>query len=153
MTSKNNRAPALCLFKFYALLHSHRWIQIGVKPETLNSGQNQWFVCPLWLWNLTDDLEKHREPLQCYFKLCASFRSHLYILTGVTVWKCPNLGKNCFDLCDLDLWPLTLRFCMDITSVNCNTFHDDRMTVTQRKRCGGQTDRRTETFIELLGRS
>ena len=27
-------------------------------PETLNSGQNLWFFCPVWPWNLMDDLEK-----------------------------------------------------------------------------------------------
>ena len=36
-----------------------------------------------------------------------------------------------FDLCGLDLWPLTLTFCMDIIFVNGNNswkFHDDTMT-------------------------
>ena len=32
----------------------------------------------------------------------------------------PETAKLEFDLCDLDLWPLTLTFCMDITSVNVN---------------------------------
>ena len=27
-------------------------------PQTLNSGQNQLFFCPVWHWNLMDDLEK-----------------------------------------------------------------------------------------------
>ena len=27
-------------------------------PEALNSGQNWWFLCPVWPWNLTDDFEK-----------------------------------------------------------------------------------------------
>ena len=38
-----------------------------------------------------------------------------------------------FDLCDLDLWLLTLIYCMDITSVNGNPslkFHDDMMMGT-----------------------
>ena len=38
-----------------------------------------------------------------------------------------------FDLCDIDLWPLTLTFCVDITSVNGNNswkFRDDTMTGT-----------------------
>ena len=34
-------------------------------------------------------LENNRAPLLCYFKLCASFRSHWWIQTGVTVWKHP----------------------------------------------------------------
>ena len=60
------------------------------------------------------------------------------------------------DLCDLDLWPLTLTFCMDITFVNGNNswkFCDDTMTATWWKRCKRRTDRRTEVFLELLGRS
>ena len=43
----------------------------------------------------------------------------------------PETDKLGFDLCDLDLWPLTLTFCMDITFVNGNNswkFHDDTMT-------------------------
>ena len=102
MTLKNNRAPLLCYFKLCASFHNHLSIQTGVTVC-----QNQWFFCPVWSWNLTCDLEK----------LCASFHSHWWIQTGVTVWKCPNWGKIWFDLCDLDHWPLTLTFCMDITFV------------------------------------
>ena len=52
---------------------SHWWIQtevthwkrpIGVKFDDFLDG---------WPWNLTGDLENNRAPLQCYFKLCASF--------------------------------------------------------------------------------
>ena len=32
-------------------------------------------------------LKNNRAPLLCYFKLFASFRSHWWIQTGVTVWK------------------------------------------------------------------
>ena len=42
-------------------------------------------------------------------------------------------GKLGFDLCDLDLWPLTLTFCMDLTLVIGNNswkFHDDMMIET-----------------------
>ena len=45
----------------------------------------------------------------------------------------PETAKWGPDLCDLDLWPLTLTFRMDITSVNGNNFwkfHDDTMTGT-----------------------
>ena len=34
--------------------------------------------------------------------------------------KSPKWGKIYFDLRDLDLWPLTLTFCMDITFINGN---------------------------------
>ena len=33
--------------------------------------------------------KNNRAPLLCYFKLCAAFRSHCWIQTGVTVRKCP----------------------------------------------------------------
>ena len=59
----------------------------------LNSGQNCWFFsqCDLEIWLIT--LNNIRAPLQCHFKLCASFCSHLCIQTGVTVWKWPNRDK------------------------------------------------------------
>ena len=39
--------------------------------------------CDLEFWNMT--LKNNRAPLLCYFKLCASFQSHLWIQTWVTV--------------------------------------------------------------------
>ena len=45
-----------------------------------------------------------KEPLLCYFKIWASFHSHLWIRTGVTVpKKIPNLGQNRYLF--LALWP------------------------------------------------
>ena len=47
-------------------------------------------------------LKNNRAPLLCYFKLCASFHSHLSIQTGVSVWKHPIWVKiNDF----FDRWP------------------------------------------------
>ena len=62
----------------------------------------------------------------------------------------PETVKLGVDLCDLDLWPLTLTFCMNITLVIGNNswkFHDDTMMGTLSKRCHRQTDRRTEIAI------
>ena len=58
-------------------------------PETPNLGQNQRFFspCDLEIWRMT--LKNNRAPLLYYFKLCASFRSHWWIQTGVTVRKRP----------------------------------------------------------------
>ena len=39
-------------------------------------------------------LKNNRTPLLCYFKIWASFHSHLWIRTGVTVRKIPILGQN-----------------------------------------------------------
>ena len=82
-------------------------------PENLTLGQN-WRFFVLEIWRMT--LKNNRAPLLCHFKLCASFCNHQWIQSRVTVQKV----LNCFDLCDLDLWPLILNFCMDITSVNGN---------------------------------
>ena len=46
---------------------------------------------------------------------------------------CPETAKLGYDLCNLDLWPMTLTFCMDITYVSGNNswkFGDDTMTWT-----------------------
>ena len=54
-------------------------------------------------------LKNNRALLLCYFKIWASFHSHLWIQTGVTVRKIPILGKkltqNQFFLA---LWPWNL---------------------------------------------
>ena len=39
-------------------------------------------------------LKNNRAPLLCYFKIWASFRSHLWIQTGVTVRKNSNFGSK-----------------------------------------------------------
>ena len=58
-------------------------------PETPNLGQSRWcFVpCDLEIWWMT--LENNMASLLRCFKLCASFRSHWWIQTGVTVRKRP----------------------------------------------------------------
>ena len=58
--------------------------------ETVNSGENRWFIvaCDLEIWLIT--LKNNRAHLLCCFKLCASFHSHQWIETGVTVRKRPN---------------------------------------------------------------
>ena len=57
----------------------------------------------------------------------------------------PETAKWGYDLCDLDLWPLTLTFCTDVTFVIGNNFwkfHDDTMMGTVKK--VWQTDRQTD---------
>ena len=78
-------------------------------PETPNLGQNRWcFVpCDLEIWWMT--LENNRASLLCCFKLCATFHSHWWIQTGVTVRKRPIWVK--FDdflsrvTLQFDVWP------------------------------------------------
>ena len=80
-------------------------------PETPNLGQNRWcFVpCDLEIWWMT--LENKRASLLCCFKLCATFHSHWWIQTGVTVQKRPNLGqiRRFLEPCDLAIWCMTLK--------------------------------------------
>ena len=78
-------------------------------PETPNLGQNRQFLepCDLAIWHMT--LKNNRAPLLCYFKLCASFRSHWWIQTGVTVRKRP-IWVNIDDFVShvtlqFDVWP------------------------------------------------
>ena len=58
-------------------------------PETPNLGQIWRFLEPydVEIWQMT--LQNNRAPLRCYFKLCASFRSHWWIQTSITVRKRP----------------------------------------------------------------
>ena len=71
-------------------------------PETYNVGQNRWcFVpCDLKIWWMT--LKNNRASLLCCFKLCATFHSHWWIQTGVTVRKRPIWVK-------FDIWRMTLQ--------------------------------------------
>ena len=151
-------------------------------PETPNMGQIQRFLelCDLEIWRMT--LKNNRAPLLSNIKLCAAFRSHWWIQTGVTVrkrvnqrvfsrvtlqfdvwtWKTighlfyspkqhqalciisslylnsnwsysPETAKLAVELCDVDLWPLTLTLCMDVTFLigsNSWKFCDDTMIGT-----------------------
>ena len=66
--------------------HNSNW---SYSPETHKLGQIRRFLepCDLKIWRMT--LKNNRAPLQCYFKLCASFLSHWWIQTWVTVQKPP----------------------------------------------------------------
>ena len=90
MTSKNNRALLPCYFEICASFHSHMSIQDGVtvRKRHIWVQIGIFFVpCDLEIWQMT--LKNNRAPPLCYFKLCASFRSHWWIQTKVTVRKCP----------------------------------------------------------------
>ena len=72
----------------------HHFLPIGEFKRELQSGNANlgqiWrFLepCDLEIWRMT--LQNNRAPLLCYFKLCASFRSHWWIQTWVTVRKRP----------------------------------------------------------------
>ena len=78
-------------------------------PETLNLGQNWRFFYPCDLTISRITLKNNRAPLLCYLKLCASFDSHLWIPTGVTVrkrqiWVKIGIFLSCVTL-KFDRWP------------------------------------------------
>ena len=103
------------LTKWIALITRQIWgiwkLRPAYSPETPNLGQNRWcFVpCDLEIWWMT--LENNRASLLCCFKLCATFHSHWWIQTGVTVRKRPNLGqiRRFLEPCDLAIWCMTLK--------------------------------------------
>ena len=127
MTFKNNRAPLLCYFELCASFRSHWWIQAGVTVRK----------CPIlvkfddflsrvtlkfdgWHWKTIGHLLSN-------INLYTSFHHHLWIQIGVTVRKRLNWVVTSVTL---TFRPLTLTFCMDITSVIGNKsrkFHDDTM--------------------------
>ena len=80
-------------------------------PETPNLGQNRWCFVPrdLEIWWMT--LENNRASLLCCFKLSATFHSHWWIQTGVTVRKRPIWVKfdDFLEPCDLEIWRMTLK--------------------------------------------
>ena len=68
------------------------------RPSNLKLDSNRQFFrpCDRESWWMT--LQNNRAPLLCYFKLCASFRTHWWIQTWVTVRKRSIRVKidNCF---------------------------------------------------------
>ena len=97
-------------------------------------------------------LKNNRAPLLCYFKLCASFRSHLCIQTGVRVRKRLSWVLTSVTL-TFDLWPWpfawTSLFTMVITPENfmmIRWWEHGEKGVTDGQ-TDGRTDRQTENTI------
>ena len=84
---KNNRAPLLCYIKLCASFESHRCIQTGVTVQK----------CSIWvkigdflsreikIWRMI--LKNNGAPLQSCSKLHASYHSHQWFQTKVTIRK------------------------------------------------------------------
>ena len=110
MTLENNKAPLLYYIELCASFQIHRWIKTGVTVRKRSIRVKIGKFCPVWAWNLTDDLENKR-ALLCCFKLCASSHRHQWIQTGVTVRKHPIWVKinDFFVPCDLEIQQMTLK--------------------------------------------
>ena len=153
MTLKNNRAPLLFYFKLCTRYHSHRSIQVGVTVQR----RPNWVKISDFLSCVTLEFDGwHWKTIGHLFYDTSSFVHH-FIATGELKLELQSRNyqigaKFCFDLCDLDLWPLT--FSMSITFSNGNTswkFHDDPKTGTLWNRChrwtDGQTDARSDRSV------
>ena len=75
-------------------------------PSNLKLDSNCQFFrpCDREIWWMT--LQNNRAPLLCYFKLCASFRTHWWIQTWVTVQKAQS-GSNLTIFRAVRPWTLT----------------------------------------------
>ena len=113
----------------------HHFIAIGEFKLQLQSGNAQFgskstIYLAVWPWNLTYDLEKQQGTSSKQHQ-ALSIISSPYVNSN---WSySPETAKWGHDLCDLDLWLLTLTSCMDITFVNGDNswkFHDDTMRGT-----------------------
>ena len=99
----NNRVLCLCyLHHFKAIGEFKHKFTVWKRPIQVKISD---FFCPMWTWKLMDDFENNRTPILCYLELCASFRKHLWIQTGVTVRKHPNQVKSVI-FCPV--WPWNL---------------------------------------------
>ena len=58
MTKKNNGAPLLYYIKLCASFQIHRWTQTRVTVRKHSIPVKIGIFCPVWPWNLMDDLEK-----------------------------------------------------------------------------------------------
>ena len=90
MTSKNNKAPLLYYIKLCASFQIHSCIKTGVtvRKPSIRVKIGDFFV-PRDLENGRMTLKNNRARLLCCFNPCASFHSHWWIHTGVTVRKHP----------------------------------------------------------------
>ena len=127
-------------------------------PETPNLGQNRQFSgpCDLEIWWMT--LKNNRAPLLSNIKLYESFQNHMWIQTGVRLWKRLSWVMTSVTLIfDIWPWPFEWTSLMSMVKTPENFMlirwgeHSEKPVMDRQT--DGQTDRRTEPFIELLGHS
>ena len=103
---------------------------------------SKWTIfCPVWPWNLTGDLEKQKgtSPKQCQ-ALCIILSSYVN-----SNWSYgPETAELGFDLCDLDLWLLTLTFAWT-SLLSLVITHENFMMIRWWEHCEkGVKDRQTD---------
>ena len=92
VTVKFDRWPGKTIGHLFYATSSfvHHFVAISELKLELQSGNAQSGdsePCDFEIWRMT--LQNNKAPLLCYFKLCASFHSHWWIQTWVTVQKRP----------------------------------------------------------------
>ena len=96
-------------------------------------GSKSTIVLAMWHWNLTDDLE---------IQWGTSYKQH----HPMCIISSPYVNSNWSNGPETAK-PLTLTFCIDVTSVNSNNswkFQDDTMTGILSKMCDKQSDGQTD---------
>ena len=113
-------------------------IKLRLQVENVQLKMATFVSRDLEIWQMI--LENNTVPLKaCHLKLCASFRNHQKFKRELRSEKAHIGAKNCFDICDHDLWPLTFTFGMASTSVNgyysCKTswWYKDRNIVKRER--------------------
>ena len=117
VTLKFDGWPWETIGDFFCITSSfvHHFNAMGEFKLELQSGNAQFgskpaifcpWPCDLEIWRMT--LKNNRAPLLCCFKFCASFHSHQWFQTRVTVWKWPIWVK--IDDFFVPLSRVTLKF-------------------------------------------
>ena len=143
MTLKNKRALFLCYFKLCASFRSHMWIHTAVTVQKCPIWvkiDNFFVQCDLEIWRMT--LKNNRAPLLFHIKLCASFHHHMWIQTGVMVWKRLSWVLTSVTL-TFDLWPWPFA-CTSLLSMVI--IGENFMMIRWQENCQKvwQTDRQTD---------
>ena len=120
-------------------------------PETPNLGQIQRFLelCDLEIWQMT--LKNNRAPLLGIIKLYASFYHHMWIQTGVTVWKQLSGVMTSVTL-TFDLWPWPFAWTSLLSMVIISWWYDESNIVKKVSQTDRKTDRQTDRRTEQTDR-
>ena len=95
------KAVSSCVHHFTAIIQ----FKLELQSENAQFGSKAAIFCPCDLEICRMTLKNHMAPRLCRLKLSASFQSHGWIQTGVTVRKCPT-WVNIDDF--LAMWPWNL---------------------------------------------
>ena len=114
--------------------------KLELQSGNAHAGSNSTIFRAVRPWNFTYDLEKQQDtsPKQ-HQAICIISSSYV---NSNRSYSSEMVKLGC-DLCDLDLWPLTLTFCMDLTLVIGNNSMLIRWwELSQKGVTDGQTDRK-----------